>query len=138
MAWLQGLTAVDLGISFENGRDFAATQEMSEEFRQEVAYQGAFGTDGPVLRRIRAADEGTVSFTAVLLKTGVSNRMNDESLLRQMRDFDVQIKRGDVVRTYRGCNWNRISIRSTLDQVTLDCDISVPGYAAPGVVAQVG
>src|SRR3954463_1854259 len=131
MAWLEGLTAVDLGISFQSGRDFAATQEMSEEFRQEVSYQGAFGTDGPVLRRIRPADEGTVSFTAVLLKDGVANRMNDESLLRQMRDFDVQVKRGDVVRTYRGCNWNRIAIRSTLDQVTLDCDISVPGYVAP-------
>ena len=131
MAWLEGLTAVDLGISFANGRDFAATQEMSEEFRQEVAYQGAFGTDGPVLRRIRPADEGTVSFTAVLLREGAANRMNDESLLRQMRDFDVQVKRGAVVRTYRGCNWNRITIRSTLDQVTLDCDITVPGYAAP-------
>jgi hypothetical protein len=131
MAWLQGLTAVDLGISFENGRDFAATQEMSEEFRQEVGYQGAFGTDGPVLRRVRAADEGTVTFSAILLKEGVSNRMNDESLLQQMRDFDVQVKRGDAVRTYRGCNWNRISIRSTIEQVTLDCDISVPGYAAP-------
>jgi hypothetical protein len=131
MSWLQGLTAVDLGISFENGRDFAATQEMTEEFRQEVAYQGAFGTDGPVLRRVRPSDEGTVSFTAILLKDGVANRMNDESLLRQMRDFDVQVRRGDVVRTYRGCNWNRISIRSTLDQVTLDCDISIPGYVAP-------
>lgn len=131
MAWLQGLTAVDLGISFENGRDFAATQEMTEEFRQEVAYQGAFGTDGPVLRRVRPADEGTVSFTVVLLKDGVANKMNDESFLLQMRDFDVQVKRGDAVRTYRGCNWNRISIRSTLDQVTLDSDISIPGYAAP-------
>lgn len=131
MAWLQGLTAVDLGISFENGRDFAATQEMTEEFRQEVSYQGAFGTDGPVLRRVRAADEGTVSFTAILLKEGVSNRMNDEVLLKQMRDFDVQVKRGDVVQTYRGANWNRISIRSTLDQVTLDCDVSIPGYASP-------
>jgi hypothetical protein len=128
---LQGLTAVDLGISFESGRDFAATQEMTEEFRQEVAYQGAFGTDGPVLRRIRPSDEGTVSFTAILLKEGVANRMNDESLLKQMRDFDVQTKRGNVVRTYPGCNWNRITIRSTLDQVTLDCDISVPGFTAP-------
>lgn len=131
MAWLQGLTAVDLGISFENGVDFAATSDMSEEFRQEVAYQGAFGTDGPVLRRVRPADEGTVSFTATLLKDGVANRMNDESLLKQMRDFDVQTKRGDTVNTYRGCNWNRISIRSTLDSVTLDCDISIPGFAAP-------
>lgn len=131
MSWLQGLTAVDLGISFENGVDFAATSDMSEEFRQEVAYQGAFGTDGPVLRRVRPADEGTVSFTATLLKDGVANRMNDESLLKQMRDFDVQTKRGDTVNTYRGCNWNRISIRSTLDSVTLDCDISIPGFAAP-------
>jgi hypothetical protein len=131
MAWLQGLTAVDLGISFEAGKDFAATQEMTEEFRQEVAYQGAFGTDGPVMRRIRPADEGTVSFSAILLKAGVANHMNDESLLKQMRDFDVQTQRGSVVRTYPGCNWNRISIRSTLDQVTLDCDISIPGYVAP-------
>lgn len=131
MAWLQGLTAVDLGISFENGRDFAATQEMTEEFTQEVAYHGAFGTDGPVLRRVRNADEGSISFTVILLKDGVSSKMNDESLLRQMRDFDVQALRGDQVRTYRGCNWRRISIRSTLDQVTLDCDISVPGYQAP-------
>jgi len=131
LAWLHGLTAVDLGISFEQGKDFAATQEMTEEFRQEVAYQGAFGSDGPVLRRIRPSDEATVSFSAILLKEGLANRMNDESLLRQMRDFDVQTKRGDLVQTYRGCNWNRISIRSTLDQVTLDCDISVPGFVAP-------
>lgn len=131
MAWLKGLTAVDLGISFEQGRDFAATQDMTEEFRQEVAYQGAFGTDGPVLRRVRNADEGTVSFTAILLKEGAANHMNDEDLLRTMRDFDVQVVRGNKVKTYRGCNWTRISIRSTLDSVTLDCDISVPGYSAP-------
>lgn len=131
MAWLQGLTAVDLGISFENGKDFAATQDMSEEFRQRVTYQGAFGTDGPVLRTVRPEDEGTVTFTAILLKDGVSGRMNDEGTLKQMRDFDVQVKRGNVVQTYRGCNWTRISIRSTLDSVTLDCDISIPGYAAP-------
>lgn len=131
MAWLQGLTAVDLGISFENGRDFAATQEMTEEFNQEVAYHGAFGTDGPVLRRVRNADEGSISVSVILLKDGVAQKMNDESLLRQMRDFDVQVLRGNAVRTYRGCNWRRISIRSTLDQVTLDCDISVPGYSAP-------
>ena len=131
MAWLEGLTAVDLGISFENGRDFAATQEMTEEIRQEVAYQGAFGTDGPVLRRVRPADEGTVSFSVILLKKGVQNKMNSEQLLKQMRDFDLQTKRGSLITTYRGCNWNRISVRSTLDQVTLDCDVSVPGYAAP-------
>jgi hypothetical protein len=131
MAWLQGLTAVDLEVSFENGREFAATQDMTEEFRQNVTYQGAFGTDGPVLRRVQAADEGTFSFSAVLLKAGVASKMNDEAFLLQMRDFEVQVKRGDVVRTYAGCNWNRISIRSTLDNVTLDCDVSIPGYSAP-------
>lgn len=131
MAWLQGLTAVDLGVSFENGREFAATQDMTEEFRQNVTYQGAFGTDGPVLRRVQAADEGTFSFSAVLLKQGVASKMNDEAFLLQMRDFEVQVKRGDIVRTYQGCNWNRISIRSTVDNVTLDCDVSIPGYSAP-------
>jgi hypothetical protein len=128
LAWLKGLTAVDLGISFEAGKDFAATQEMSEETRQEITYQGAFGTDGPVLRRIRAADEGTVSFTCVLLKEGAANRMNDETVLQSMRDFDVHVQRGPYSKTYKGCNWSRISIRSTLDQVTLDSDISIPGY----------
>ena len=131
MAWLKGLTAIDLGISFENGKHFAATSDMSEEIRQEVTYQGAFGTDGPVLRRVRTADEGTVTFTAVLLAEGAGQSMNDEGLLKQMRDFDVQCVRGQRVVTYRGCNWQRISIRSTLDNVTLDCDITVPGYAAP-------
>ena len=75
MAWLKGLSAVDLGISFVNGKHFAATQEMTEETRQEVAFQGAFGTDGPVLRRIRPADEGTISFNAVLLAEGAGDRM---------------------------------------------------------------
>ena len=131
MAWLKGITAKALDISFENGKHFAAVQEMSEEFRQEVAYQGAFGSDGPVLRRIRPADEGTVSFQAILLEEGAGEKMNNESFLRELRDFDVQTQRGQDVRTYRGCNWNRISIRSTLDQVILDCDISIPGYAAP-------
>lgn len=131
MGWLAGMTAVDLGISFEDGKDFSATQEMTEELRQEVAYQGAFGHDGPVLRRIRPSDEGTVSFSVILLKSGIQNQMNNEVLLKQMRDFDIQTKRGTLVTTYRGCNWNRISIRSTLDQVTLDADVSIPGYAAP-------
>lgn len=130
-SWLQGLTAVDLDISFENGVHFSATQEMTEETRQEIAYQGAFGTDGPVLRRVRPADEGTISFSVILLKEGIANQMNNEALLKGWRDFDIQTSRGSRVTTYRGCNWNRISVRSTLDQVTLDADVSVPGYAAP-------
>jgi hypothetical protein len=131
IAWLQGMTAVDLGISFQNNQHFSATQEMTEEFRQEVAYQGAFGTDGPVLRRVRPADEGTVTFSAILLKEGVAGGLNDEVVLRSMRDFEVQVKRGSRVYTYTGCNWNRISIRSTLNDVTLDADISIPGYSPP-------
>lgn len=133
MTWLEGLTAVDLGISFENNKDFATAQEMSEEQRQEITYQGAFGTDGPVLRRIRNADEGGVTFSAILLKKGVQNKMNDEEFLRTMRDFDVHVRRGSFAKTYKGCNWSRISIRSTLDSVTLDADISTPGYVGlPG------
>jgi hypothetical protein len=133
MPWLQALTASDLGIEFENGKDFAATQEMTEETRQEVTYQGAFGTDGPVLRRLRPADEGSISFSVILLKGGTAQHMNSEVTLRQMQDFEVKTIRGSHIKTYLGCNWNRISIRSTLDQVTLDADITVPGYAEPGV-----
>lgn len=136
MAFLEGLTAVDLGIEFSNGKHFAATQEMTEEFRQEITYQGAFGTDGPVLRRLRNADEGTVSFNCVILKEGAAQSMNDEATLKAMRDFEVHVMRGNVNRTYRGCNWNRLSLRSTLDQVTLDADISVPGYSGAGAVVQ--
>jgi len=128
MAWLEGLTAVDLGISFENNKEFVTNQEMSEEARQEITYQGAFGTDGPVLRRIRFADEGAITFSAILLKKGVQGKMNDEDFLRTMRDFDVHVRRGEFAKTYKGCNWSRISIRSTPDQVTLDADLSVPGY----------
>jgi hypothetical protein len=131
LAWLQGMTAKDLGISFENGKEFAATQEMTEEFRQEISYQSAFGSDRPVLRRLRPADEGSITFSVVLLKQGVASKMNDENLLRSMQDFDIQVTRGNVVQTYRGCNWNTLTIRSTLDQVTLDASISVPGNAAP-------
>jgi hypothetical protein len=49
-----------------------------------------------------------------------------------MRDFEVKTIRGSHIKTYLGCNWSRISIRSTLDQVTLDADITIPGYSEPG------
>lgn len=128
MSWLEGLTAVDLGISFRNNEHFAATQEMSEEFRQEVNYQGAFGTDGPVLRRVRPADEATITGSVILLKDGAAAGMNDEDTLKTMRDFVVQTKRGNTFHTYRGANWARINVRSTQDNVTLDFDITIPGY----------
>ena len=80
---------------------------------------------------MRPSDEGTISFSVVLLKSGITGEMNNEELLRGMEDFEITTKRGNTTATYRGCNWNRISIRSTLDQVTLDADVSVPGYPAP-------
>lgn len=113
------------------GRDFVATQEMSEELRQDVSYQGAFGVDGPVLRQVRYADEGTFTFSAILVKEAPSGKRNHEEALKGLRDFEIVLTRGRQSRTYRGCNWTRISIRSTLDQVTLDADISVPGYNPP-------
>jgi len=131
MGWLAGITAEDLDITFEDGVHFTAVQEMTEEFRQEVQYQGAFRHDGPVLRRKRRADEGTISFSVILLKGGISGEMNNEDKLKEMSDFKVTTKRGNDTTVYHGCNWNRISIRSTLDQCTLDADVSVPGYPAP-------
>lgn len=127
MAWLEALNAPDLGL-FINGEDFAATQDMTEETRQEVTYHGGFGTDGPVLRQVRQADEGTITFTAILLRKGATRGLNDETKLKTLRDFEIITRRGSLRTTYRNCNWTRISVRSGLDQVTLDCDISVPGY----------
>ena len=127
MAWLEALNAPDLGI-FVAGEDFAATQTMDEEFRQEVRFQGAFGTDGPVLRTVRGADENTLSMSAILLKQGVARGLGDEDDLREKRDFEVLIRRGVKNRVYRGVNWTTIRISSTLDQVTLSADFSVPGF----------
>lgn len=127
MAWLEALNAPDLGI-FIAGEDFAATQDMTETFNQEIRFQGAFGTDGPVLRSVRQADEDTVSFSAILLKRGVRNGLNDEKKLKSLRDFEVLTRRGTVRNVYRGCNWRQVTVNSGLDQVTLNADLSVPGF----------
>lgn len=127
MAWLEALNAPDLGI-FIAGEDFAATQDMTEEFRQEVRFGGAFGVDGPVLRTVRAADEDEVTFSAILLKRGVARGMNDEKRLKSLRDFEVMTRRGDLRNVYRGCNWTLIRVNSGQDQVMLNCNISVPGF----------
>ncbi len=126
MAFLEAITAPDVGI-FVNGKDFKATQEMSEERTQEITYQGAFGVDGAAVRNIRHADEGTVTVSAILLKRGVKRGLNDEREVEKWRDFEVQTRRGDVVKTYRGCNWRRIAVRTGLQGSTLDMDISIPG-----------
>jgi hypothetical protein len=125
--WLEGISAPDLGILIA-GEDFVATQDMEEEYRQEITWRGAFGTDGPVLRTIRNADEFTISFSAILTKSGVAKGMNDEVKLRNTRDFEVTCHRGERIVVYSGCNWSRLNVRSTLTEVTLSCDISVPGY----------
>lgn len=127
MAFLEALSAVDLGI-FIAGQDFAATQDMTEEFRQNVSFQGAFGSDGPVLRSVKAADEDMVTFSAILLKRGVARGMNDERRLKTLRDFEVMTRRGTLRSVYRTCNWTRVSINSGQTQSVLSADISVPGF----------
>lgn len=129
MEFLEGLNAPDLGLLI-NGQDFAATQDMTEDMMQTVTYGGAFGTDGPVLRSVQHADERTISFSAILLKKGVAKGLNSEKLLRTLRDFQIITQRGDGVghTVYSNCNWTRISISSSLTQVVLTADISVPGF----------
>lgn len=131
-AFLEAINAPDLGLLIA-GEDFAAYQDMTEEYGQEVRYQGGFGVEGPLLRLVRKRDEDTLTFSAILTKQGVARGMNDEERMRGLRDFDVSIRRGDARRVWRMCNWTRISVNSTLEQVTLTADISVPGYTSPGV-----
>lgn len=127
MAFLEALSAPDLGLLI-NGQDFAATTDMTEEITQNVTYNGGFGVDGPVLRQVRYADEGTVTFTAILLKSGVSGGLNSEKAIAAMRDFEVITRRGNSRTVYTDCNWTRLTVTSGLDQVTISADISIPGY----------
>jgi hypothetical protein len=136
---LEAISAKDIGI-WVNHKDFLATQEMTEETRQEITYRGGFGTDGPVARSVRTADSGTLSFSALLLTTpltdqpgGPAKRMNAEDTLKTLEDFTIICKRGGHVLSYEGCNWERITVRSTLTEVTLDADVQYP----PGSVSSV-
>lgn len=134
---LEAISAPDLGI-FINGEDFAATQDMTEEFRQNVTYHPGFGVDGPVIRQVRNADENTVSFSALLLKDGVARGLNDEDTLRNLRDFQIITKRGAHHVAYNNCNWTRITVRSTVDTSTLECDVTIPGFSKLGSGATPG
>jgi hypothetical protein len=127
MAFLEGLAAPDLGLALNN-QDFVAVQDFSEESRQEITWRGAIGSDGPVLRTIRGADEDTMNFTAIVLKSGAIKGLNRKSQLKKMRDFEVKVRYGDEVVTYRNANWTRIGVRATQTEVMLDCDISIPGF----------
>lgn len=126
-SFLEAIAAGDLGV-FLNNQDFVAVQSMRERFRQETTYRGAFGADHPTIRSKRPADENTLSFSFLLLRSGVARGLNSYQVLRQMEDFEIQTKKGQIVETYRGCNWSDIDIDSGLDQVLVNVDISFPGF----------
>jgi hypothetical protein len=133
--WLDALTAPDLGIVIA-GNHFAATQTMDEEQRQNIRFQGAFGSEGPVIRSVRKADEGSVSMSAILLEPGQDAGMDDETFLYALKSFKIACRRGSTGRpsdwhVYDGCAWNTVRVNSTLDQVTLNVDFSVPGFRPP-------
>jgi hypothetical protein len=125
--FLAAISAGDLGI-FVEGEDFLAVQSMREQYRQEIAYRSAFGADHPTIRTKRAADENVVSFSFILLKSGVQRGLNNYAVLRGLEDFEIQTKKGDQIETYVGCNWTSIDIDSGLDAVTVNVDVSVPGF----------
>lgn len=126
-AFLEAISAGDLGI-FLNNQEFVAVQNMRERYRQEITYRSAFGSSHPIIRTKRAADENTISFSFLLLKAGVAKGLNDYNTLQKMEDFEIQTKKALKLETYRGCNWTDIDIDSTLDQVMVNVDISLPGF----------
>jgi hypothetical protein len=135
--WLEALQAEDLELKVA-GNHFQAVQTTDEESRQNVRFMGAFGSDGPIVRTVRRADEGsTVSFSAILLKPGQPQPgEQDERDMLTWKNFIVAIKRGAQGRDqdwhiYENCAWNSVRVASTLDQVTLTADFSVPGYQPP-------
>lgn len=130
--WLEAMNAPDLGIVIA-GNHYAATQTMDEEHRQNVTYNGAFGSDGPVTRSVRRADDSTVSMSAILLKPGQNAGMDNEDFMLSLKSFQISTRRGSSGSTadwhvYDECAWNTVHVSSTLDQVTMTADFSVPGY----------
>lgn len=133
--WLEAMNAPDLGIAIA-GETYAATQTMDEEHRQVINYNGAFGSKGPVTRSVRKADEASVSMSAILLKPGQEAGWDDEKLLLGQDDFKIVCRRGGLngqgrFYVYDHCAWNTVHVASTLEQVTLTADFSVPGYEPP-------
>jgi hypothetical protein len=142
--WLEALSPNDLQI-YVAGNHFAATQTMDEETRREVTFGGAFGSDGPVFRRVRNADESTLGFSAIIMSTegetnprgDVLQGQHDEFWLYSRQWFKVAIRRGrenrpSDWRIYEECTWRSIRVNSTLDQVMLNVDLVVPGYTLNG------
>jgi hypothetical protein len=57
--------------------------------------------------------------------------MDDERFLYSLKSFRIICSRGDNPENhhiYEQCAWNTIHVASTLDQVTLTADFSVPGF----------
>jgi hypothetical protein len=134
-SWLDAMNAPSLGIVIA-GNHYAATQTMDEEHRQEIRFHGGFGHDGPIARSVRQADESTVSFSAILLEPGQNAGMDDETWMLGLKSFRIACRRGMTGAAsdwhyYEGCAWSAVRVNSTLDQVTLNADFSVPGYAPP-------
>lgn len=128
--WLEALNAPDLGIVIA-GNHYAATQTMDEEHTQTVSYNGAFGVDGPISRSVRKADNSTVSFSAILMKPGQNAGMDDETFMLSIDAFQISCRRGSSGQpsdwhVYDECAWSTIHVASTLDQVMLTTDFSVP------------
>lgn len=133
--WLDALNAPDLGIVIA-GNHYAATQTMDEEHTQEIRMHGAFGSEGPVARSVRRADESTVSFSAILLQPGQEAGMDDETWMLSLKSFRIACRRGsgddpNPWHVYDNCAWRTVRVNSTLDQVVLNSDFSVPGYNPP-------
>lgn len=134
--WLEAMNAPDLGLVIA-GNHYAATQTMDEEHRQEVRFMGGFGAEGPICRSVRKADESSLSMSAVLLKPGQNAGMDDETFMLGLKNFSISCRRGTSGAPsdwhyYENCAWTNVRVSSTLDQVTLNSDFSVPGYEPPG------
>lgn len=127
MAFLQSLAKEDLGV-FVAGQDFIGTQSMRERFSQNITLRSAFGFSHPVIRSKSPADSNAVSFSFILLKSGVQRGLNSYEVLRNMEDFEIQTKKGSLYTTYPDSNWTDIDVDSSMDAVTVSVDCMVPGF----------
>lgn len=127
MAFLTAISKEDLGV-FVAGQDFIGTQNMRERLSQTVTYRSAFGNSHPVIRTKTPADSNQVSFSFLLLKSGVQKGLNSYRVLQNLEDFEIQTKKGTLYETYAGCNWTDIDIDSQQDAVTVNVDCTVPGF----------
>jgi hypothetical protein len=125
--FLEAISAGDLGFSVEN-EDWVAVTSSRERLGQEVTYRTTYGSDAPNVRTKRKADANTISFSFILLKSGVQKGLNNPAFLQGLEDFTCHIRRGSVTKAYPGCNWTDIDIDEGVDGVTVNVDISVPGF----------